>query len=151
MKRALFVLCVSIIAFAGCSEKEPSPLGVTNGKLSPCPESPNCVASQSDDKKHFIAPFSYEGSLAEARESLAALIKSMRRARIVTFKDDYIHAEFASRIFRFVDDVELFLDDKTKTIHLRSASRVGYWDLGINRKRMETIRALFEKKQSEEE
>jgi uncharacterized protein (DUF1499 family) len=69
----------------------------------------------------------------------------MKRAKIITEKDDYIHAEYTSALFRFVDDVELYFDKAKKIIHVRSASRVGYGDMGVNRKRVEELRALFSK------
>jgi uncharacterized protein (DUF1499 family) len=68
----------------------------------------------------------------------------MRRAKVITDTGDYIHAEFTSRLFRFVDDVEFSFDDTNKLINFRSASRKGYSDLGVNRKRMEEIRKRFE-------
>jgi len=116
---------------------------VKDGNLTPCPESPNCVSSQSTDEKHFIEPLSYDGSLVEAREKLVSIIQSMKRSQIILKEDTYIHAEFTSALFRFVDDTEFYFDDAAKTIHMRSASRVGYSDLGVNRKRIETIRSKF--------
>lgn len=74
---------------------------------------------------------------------LTAAIQSMPRRKIVIATENYLHVEFSSAIFRFVDDVEFFLDDATQTIHFRSASRLGYSDLGVNRKRMEEIRRRF--------
>jgi uncharacterized protein (DUF1499 family) len=137
----LILACLAILP--QCSGSRPANLGVTNGILSPCPSSPNCVSSQSPDKEHYVAPLRYEGTLTEARETLFSVIKSMDRARIVTDKGSYIHAEFTSALFRFVDDVEFYFDDANKTIHLRSASRVGYSDFGANRKRIENIRTRF--------
>ena len=80
----------------------------------------------------------------EAMKGLVAVIESMRRTKIVTMTDDYLHVEFRSLVFRFVDDVEFYFDDRGKTIHLRSASRVGHSDLGVNRKRVERIREVFD-------
>jgi uncharacterized protein (DUF1499 family) len=81
--------------------------------------------------------------MAEARERLRGVIASFPRTRLVTLLDNYIHCEFTSALFRFVDDVEFHFDDTTKTIHLRSASRTGYSDLGLNRRRIEHIREKF--------
>lgn len=136
----IFTFCVLLF---GCSGKQPANLGVHQGKLSPCPNSPNCVSSQSSDESHHIEPLQYVGTLEEARDKMLSLIRSMKRVRVVTVSGDYIHAEFSSALFRFVDDVEFLFDEKTKTIHLRSASRIGYSDLGMNRKRMERIRSGF--------
>jgi len=138
----LFALVVSVM-FASCSGSRPTNLGMREGKLSPCPESPNCVSSQSTDERHFIAPLSYDGSRAEARDKLVSIVQSMKRSSIISKEDTYIHAEFTSALFRFIDDVEFYFDDTAKTIHMRSASRVGYSDLGVNRKRIEAIRSKF--------
>ena len=79
-------------------------------------------------------------------ERLKVVIGAMPRSKIVTADERYIHAEFSSGLFRFVDDVEFLIDPDTKTIHFRSASRVGRSDLGVNRKRMEEIRQRFDQK-----
>lgn len=81
--------------------------------------------------------------MQEARETIITVIRSMKRTKIAILMDDYIRAEFVSALFRFVDDVEFYFDDASKTIHLRSASRLGYSDLGVNRKRIEQIRAVY--------
>ena len=137
------VLLLPIVLIIGCSAGRPANLGITNGKLLPCPDSPNCVSSQSQDKKHFIEPIRYEGDKQQSRDRLIAVIQGMKRSRIVVVRDDYIHAEFTSAIFRFVDDIEFYIDDKAKTIHMRSASRIGYSDLGVNRKRLDKITSMF--------
>jgi uncharacterized protein (DUF1499 family) len=141
-RQFLYALIISVL-LTGCSGSRPTNLGIRDGKLAPCPESPNCVSSQSTDKKHFIKPLSYDGSLAEARGKLVSIIQTMKRSRIISQEDTYIHAEFTSALFRFVDDTEFYFDDRAKTIHMRSASRIGYSDLGVNRKRIETIRSKF--------
>jgi uncharacterized protein (DUF1499 family) len=143
MPRGLLFALVVFVIFTSCSGNRPANLGINEGKLAPCPESPNCVSSQSTDKKHFIDPLSYDGSLAEAWEKLVSIIQTMKRSQIISQEDTYIYAEFTSALFRFVDDVEFYFDDTAKTIHMRSASRVGYSDLGVNRKRIETIRSKF--------
>lgn len=127
-----------------CSGTRPGSLGVADGKLSPCPGSPNCVSSQSPDEKHRVAPLHYEGSREEARKRLISIMNSMKRARLAEEAPDYLRFESASRIFGFVDDVEFFLGEPG-TVHLRSASRTGYWDLGVNRKRVEKIREMWER------
>jgi uncharacterized protein (DUF1499 family) len=90
-----------------------------------------------------MKPIPYTGTLDEARERLLAVLRHHPRTRIVREEPDYLKAECRSRIFRFVDDVEFVLDDATKEIHFRSASRVGRGDFGVNRKRMKEIRAAF--------
>lgn len=133
------------IFVAGCMKYDN--LGVTRGKLNDCPEYPNCVNSQAQpsDKTHFIAPISYKGDLSSAREKLKTTILSFDRTTILTSDSVYIHAVFTSKMFRFVDDVEFYFESEPKVIHVRSASRVGMGDHGVNRERIEGIRLAFEK------
>ncbi len=128
---------------AGCWGPRPSSPGVEKGKLKKCPDTPNCVSSQ-EDGSHFIEPVKYSGTLADARRTLLDILNNMKRTLVITSEDNYIHAESTSLLFRFVDDVEFYLDDSTKLIHVRSASRVGRSDLGVNRKRVEEIQEKFE-------
>ena len=114
--------------------------------LGSCPASPNCVSTQAQDEGHAIAPFRYRKSRAEAKEALKEVIRSLPRMQLVEEDETYLHYEATSLLLRFVDDVEFLLDDETKTIHFRSASRTGYGDLGVNRKRMGEIRSLVEGK-----
>jgi uncharacterized protein (DUF1499 family) len=114
--------------------------------LSPCPSSPNCVSTQASDERHAIAPFQYRKSRPEAKEALKAVIGSLPRTRLVKEDEFYLHYEFTSLLLRFVDDVEFLFEDETQTIHFRSASRIGYGDLGVNRRRMEQVRALVQAK-----
>ena len=139
-KTFLFIFGTCII-LVGCAKSRSIAQGVNDGRLAPCPDSPNCVSSQSTDKKHQVEPISYQGTPAEAFAVLKSAIQSMKRAKIVEEKDDYLHAEFRSAVFGFVDDVEFLLDEESNVIHVRSASRTGYSDFGVNRKRVETIRS----------
>ena len=126
-----------------CSANETIKTNATNDRLSPCPKSPNCVSSLSEDESHYVAPLTYKATPEEAREKLISIIKSMKRSEIVTAEIDYIHATFKSALFGFVDDVEFSFNDQKKIIDVRSASRIGYSDLGVNRKRVEEIRKRF--------
>lgn len=126
--------------FAG---KRPTNLGVQAGKLAPCPNSPNCVNSQSQDTAHNIEPLTYNSNAAAAMAQLKSAIASQPRTKIITETPNYLYAEFTSKLMGFVDDVEFYLDESQKVIHVRSASRLGQSDLGVNRKRVETIRAKF--------
>ena len=123
--------------FAG---KRPSNLGVNDGKLAPCPNTPNCVCSQDTDAGHKIEPLTYNSTPAEAIANLKQVIQSMPKAQIITENTNYLYAEFTSALMGFVDDVEFYLDDSAKVIHVRSASRLGKSDLGVNRNRIEAIR-----------
>jgi len=129
------------VLLAACSGKPPR-LGVADGRLAPCPSSPNCVSTQATDPGHQIAPIPFTGEPKQAMARLRAII-AQRGGKIAKETDDYVHAEFTSRIFRFVDDVEFYVDAKSHTIQFRSASRVGHSDLGVNRRRMEAIRRAF--------
>jgi len=122
----------------------PDNLGLENQLLSPCPGTPNCVSSQGKNSQHRIHPITFEGSLELAKERLQRVINSMHGTRIITLEVLYWHVEFSTQVFRFIDDVEFFFDGPQSRIHVRSASRQGYWDLGVNRRRVETIRSRFE-------
>ncbi|MFO0700325.1 MAG: DUF1499 domain-containing protein [Nitrospira sp.] len=111
--------------------------------LSPCPSSPNCVSTHATDEGHAITPFGYRKARAEAREALKAVMATLPRTKLVDEDESYLHYECTSLLLRFVDDVEFLFDETTKTVHFRSASRTGYSDLGVNRKRMEQVRALI--------
>ena len=133
------------ILLQGCSSNMPN-LGVTNGKLAACPSSPNCVSSQAESK-HFIEPLVFKGSNAEAHDKVVAALDSLKRVKVVTREERYIHAEFTSAVFRFVDDVELLFSqerDGEVVVNIRSASRVGHSDFGVNRKCMEAIRSKLQ-------
>src|SRR5574337_673286 len=102
--------------------------------LSPCPSSPNCVSTQATDESHAIVPFQYKKSRAEAKETLKAVLTTLPRTKLVDEDESYLHYEFTSLLLRFVDDVEFLFDESSKIVHFRSASRIGYSDLGVNRK-----------------
>ena len=142
-KRWASGLAITALLSGGCSGSQPSAnLGVVEGRLAPCPDSPNCVSSRADAESQRIQPLRYDGDPAQARARLLAVLNSMERARIVQSDDDDIHAEFRSAVFGFVDDVE-FQFDPPGVIQIRSASRIGYYDFGANRERLDAIRARF--------
>ena len=116
------------------------PVGLVDGRLRPCPSSPNCVCSQDEDAGHRIEPLRFAGSPREAWDRLQALLVKMPRTKVVSSDDRYLHVEVTTLLMRFVDDVEFLLDETNSVIHVRSASRVGHSDLGVNRKRIEAIR-----------
>jgi len=127
------------------SREVPPKVGVLEGKLKPCPQSPNCVSTQASDPQHRIPPINYTISAEQAFSKIKRIISSLPRTQIITEKEFYLHVTFTTRLFRFVDDVEFLVDPQKKVIELRSASRVGHSDLGANRRRMEMISKLFEK------
>ena len=144
MVKGLLIACFGLI-IAGCAGTPPSHLGVKNGKFVPCPDKPNCVNSQSSDKDHYIEPLTYKGSKAEAAKKLKKVILSVERTRIVEDADNYLRVEFKSAVMGFIDDVEFYFPDEP-IIHLKSASRIGYSDFGVNSKRVKQIRKLFKQK-----
>ncbi|VEP18804.1 conserved hypothetical protein [Hyella patelloides LEGE 07179] len=118
------------------SGKRPDNLGVNNGKLVACPGSPNCVNSQSSDEQSKIDPLP-----AVAISKIKEVVESMERTKIVEETDNYLYAEFTSQLMGYVDDVEFYSDNSANVVHVRSASRLGQSDLGVNRKRVEEIRS----------
>ena len=121
--------------------KRPSNLGVVNGRLADGPNKPNWVSSQASDKKHHIEPLQFSGDPKSAIQALRSTIEAMPRTKLVEGGAKYLYFEFTSALMGYVDDVEFYCDGEV--IHVRSASRLGYSDLGANRKRIETIRGAF--------
>lgn len=111
--------------------------------FTPCPNKPNCVSSLSTDTAHAIEPLKYVDELAVIKQALIRIIKQQPRTKILTEENTYIHSTFTSFVFRFVDDVEFVFDDEHKQIHVRSASRTGRSDFGVNRERIELLRQLL--------
>ncbi|NDI33170.1 DUF1499 domain-containing protein [Chengkuizengella sediminis] len=116
---------------------------VKNGKLAECPESPNCVSTQTDDHTKKMEPIPYITTNEEAMEKMIQVINEMFGTKIIIQDSNYLHVTFTTKIFRFVDDVEFYLDDQRKLIHFRSASRTGYSDMGVNQERMVEITERF--------
>jgi uncharacterized protein (DUF1499 family) len=131
------------VAMFGCTGTRPSNLGITAGRLRPCPTSPNCVSSEAGTADAWLTtPLRSAGTADMSR--LAGLLRTWPRAMVVTATDSYIHAEFTSRLMRYVDDVEFRYDSAAHAIQVRSASRLGRSDLGVNRKRVDAIREKWE-------
>ncbi|MBW4422003.1 MAG: DUF1499 domain-containing protein [Myxacorys californica WJT36-NPBG1] len=122
--------------FAG---KQPTTLGVRDGRLAPCPATPNCVCSQDSDPGHSIEPLKLS-SPDSAIADLKRIIQALPKTKIVEESNDYLYAQFTSKLMGYVDDVEFYVDRAANVIHVRSASRLGKSDLGVNRKRIELIR-----------
>lgn len=120
-------------------------LGVVDGELVPCPDSPNCVSTFDTTEVHSIDPVAYEGSREAAMSAILEYLNApnSEKIQVVESTEEYVHAVFITPVMRFRDDVEFYLPEGTQTIHFRSASRLGYGDLGKNRERMEAFRAAF--------
>jgi len=134
MKKSL----LSIIPFlTACAGEPPQNIGVQDGRLTPCPDSPNCVSSYETEESHSIEPL-----VAELNQ-IEQVLLGLDEANIVDAGDNYLYAEFTSRIMGYVDDVEFLFDPVNGITHVRSASRLGYGDMGVNRKRIEAIRTAI--------
>ena len=135
---------VIVLAVAGmsCATRRAQRMGLVNGRLAPCPGSPNCVSSEEKAGLFRVEPLAFTGTPEEAWARLKRTVQEMG-GKIRKESDGYLWATFRSKVFQFVDDMEFRMDAANKVIHVRSASRLGYSDLGVNRKRVETLRARF--------
>ncbi len=122
----------------------PESVGPVNDSLQPCPDRPNCVSSMAENSRHYIPPIQYSSSPEEARTRLLDILYSLSRTTVISGGPHYIHAVSETRMMRFKDDLELLIDEGARQIHVRSAARTGYSDFGVNRRRVEKIRRLFE-------
>lgn len=130
------------------SGKPPSNLGLRDGKLKPPSRTPNSVSSQADlwpdhPQREYarIAPLAFSGEAAAAMARLRGVVEALPGARVVEARDDYLYATFTTRLMKYTDDVEFTPDRAAGVIHVRSASRLGRKDFGVNRARIEAIRA----------
>ena len=140
----VIIFIVAVFFILGQNSKSGSALGLFNGKLQKCPDTPNCVCSeQYNDPEHYIPPLVL--SKRDSNTSWTILKKIIREldGEIQNESDTYISATFSSTLFGFVDDVEIRMDSDQKTIQLRSASRVGHSDFGVNKKRITLIKKMF--------
>lgn len=135
------ILFTSLLA--GCSGSIPTDIGVIEGKLALCPDTPNCVSSDDSSEEHFIKVI--QVNAPDTFQRLQNYLGKQNNINLVTSSDSYIHAEARSTLLGFVDDVEFNLRPKSKSIAVRSASRLGYSDMGVNRKRIEEIRKVLMK------
>jgi len=143
------VIAVLVAGQAGLLEgKEPADLGVKDGRLKPPSLTENSVSSQADlypdhPMKAYarIAPLEFSGEAAAAITRIRRIVETTEGGQIVRKEPTYLYAQFRTRWLKFVDDVEFFADEGAKVVHVRSASRIGRGDLGVNRARIEAIRA----------
>lgn len=140
----MVLLVVPAMALFSCAGRRPADLGIQDGRLRPCPSSPNCVCSEDTDSQHGIDPLRFTGDPAAAFARARAAALSLPRTKLVGETADYMHFESTTALMGFVDDLELQLVPGKDEIAVRSASRLGYGDLGVNRKRVEALRAAFE-------
>lgn len=136
------ILCCALVS-SSCAAKHSAESLKTVDVLSPCPDSPNCVSSDAKDDGHRIAPLTFSIAEAKAWQILKELVLKRPRTIIVTEKPNYLHVTSRSAVFGFVDDLEFQLRAGQGLIAVRSASRTGYYDFGVNRKRVEELRAAL--------
>jgi uncharacterized protein (DUF1499 family) len=139
----IFFTTAMFLTLLSCSSKTPE-IQMVDGKLRPCPKSPNCVSSESDDTSSRIEPFTFQGSPEKAWKVLKDSTVNAG-GNIQEENAGYLRAIFTSKLFRFVDDVECRMVSAEGIIHIRSGSRTGYSDFGVNKKRVEELRTLFDK------
>ena len=137
------VALLMVVRFAYMARSAPTPtdLGARAGRLAPCPDKPNCVSSQAERSEQQVEALAVDGARDQAVERAVATIDALPRARVTDHGNGYLRAEFRSRLFRFVDDLELVYDPRVPGFQVRSASRTGYSDLGANRRHVEALRS----------
>lgn len=144
--RPVYILALLLavsLALVSCSGNSPANLGVSGSGMAPCPSSPNCVSSDALDSDHQISPFLLAVPAADAWPVVRDFVSKLPRTLIVHEKPGYLHAECRSALFGFVDDLELDLRSLEGIVAIRSASRLGYSDFGVNRRRVEALRTLL--------
>lgn len=137
----IVVMAIGLLGLVGCAGDRPDNIGAQDGLLAPCPNSPNCVSSQANDERHRIAPLLFSGDPAAAFARLKRIVSRRSDTTIVEDLPGYLRVEL--RTLLFIDDGEFLMDPTNKVIQVRSASRLGYSDLGKNRSRIEDIRSQF--------
>ena len=156
-KKLIFILSLASLAFValgawpllrwmvGRASPMPAMLGVqADGRLAPCPNSPNCASTFATEKPHTMPAIPYTGTSTAAQARLLAVLASLDDdVTIITNRTGYIHAEFRTPSMAFVDDVEFLIDEQWAGIQFRSAARLGYGDMGVNYQRMKRISRLF--------
>ncbi|MFT4605085.1 MAG: hypothetical protein ACI9W4_001824 [Rhodothermales bacterium] len=141
-----FVFVFFSATLVGCSGTRPVDIGMVDRQLTNCPETPNCVSSDGDplDEQHYVAALSASGDPAMVWAAVRAAVEDLPRTTIVRETENYLYAESVSRIFRFVDDIEVHWRPSEGVVAVRSASRIGRKDFGVNRKRIERLRELLQ-------
>ncbi|OEH86466.1 hypothetical protein BHU72_13415 [Desulfuribacillus stibiiarsenatis] len=125
------------------NSKVPDHLGVVDGRLAPLPDSPNAVSSQTDNPEKRVEPLPILGDKVNSMEKIKQAILAYGGSTIVNEREEYIHVVFSTPRMKYKDDVEFYIDEANQVIHIRSASRVGHSDLGLNRKRYEELKGLY--------
>lgn len=143
MRKKVRIVLISSIFLTGCVSYN-NKLDFDNSIIRKCPGTPNCVSSMEENEKYYIEPIFVIGTPQEIKDKLLKIISKIENTQVVVSDDNYIQVEFSSELFKFIDDVQFYfpLKEKGKTlIYVRSTSRRGYYDFGVNRKRIELIRS----------
>jgi uncharacterized protein (DUF1499 family) len=135
----------AVLSMAIQNSRVPKSLGVTDGRLAPMPRSPNAVSSQTHKDGMKVDALGFHGDLDSSREKILAILENLGNAVVISEESHYIHAVFTTPTMKYRDDVEFYFDESASVIHYRSASRIGYGDMGLNRERYEKIRRLYER------
>ena len=142
--RSRIKLWMAVITLAaagmGCAGSQVAYDMKQRDRLAACPDRPNCVSSAASDPRHAVAPLQLAGNSDTEWAEVQAMVRGLPRSTTVTATERYLHVTLRSRFFGFIDDLELKLDPQTKRINIRSASRSGSYDLGVNRRRVEDVR-----------
>ncbi|MEM7207416.1 MAG: DUF1499 domain-containing protein [Pseudomonadota bacterium] len=128
-------------------DAKPKNLSSDYTSLQICPDTANCVCSCEERESHRVDPIGFDGDTAPAMRALLTIINAQNGSVVVTQTHNYLHVTFKSRLIGYVDDVEFLINENTKKIDVRSASRIGQGDFGANRKRVENIRNQFQASQ----
>jgi uncharacterized protein (DUF1499 family) len=146
MRREFLIVAAATTLIASAGMEEPNSVDsvtMTFMRFSPCPDTPNCVSTFATDKEHAIEPLPALDSVSATMDLLVSVVGAMKRTSIVEREDLYLRTEYRTRL-GFVDDVEFLIEPENQIVHFRSASRVGYSDIGVNRRRMEEFRSRYE-------
>lgn len=135
----ILLICLAFAVLSITGRKQPA-LGLVNGQLRPCPATPNCVCSEFDQPGAKISPLRHQLDRQQAMANIQQLLLA-DGAVILTTSENYVHASYTSRVFRFIDDVEI--RGEKGMLHIRSASRAGHSDFGVNRQRVERLRKAW--------
>lgn len=141
------IIVILIILMFVKNNKTPKSIGLKNGRLAPMSDKPNAVSSQTNVIDKRVEPLKFIGNLNNSKRLILDVINQFKNVTIIKNEKNYIYVVFASELMKYKDDVEFYFDENNKLIHFRSASRVGYSDMGVNRKRYDDIRKRYENKE----
>ena len=134
------LLTLTLLALLVKNNITPTNLGMTNGSFARLPRTPNAISSQTSDLRKKVDPFPFNQNLTESKNSLKIILATFKGMDILHESKNYIHAVSTSATMHFHDDIEFFFDERSKVVHFRSASRIGYSDMNANKKRYELLR-----------